>query len=100
MKRLIGTHARAVRAPIISQGDDLQKIVVDSILDGNQAGSAGSGGGWPAGRPLRMSGPAQTANPIPANTVITSMLRMSPSSHLNPGTFEPAAPAAFEPWNL
>lgn len=33
MKRLIGTHARAVRAPIISQGDDLQKIVVDSILD-------------------------------------------------------------------
>lgn len=33
MQRLIGTHARAVRAPIISQGDDLQKITVECILD-------------------------------------------------------------------
>ncbi|MDD3457682.1 coenzyme F420-0:L-glutamate ligase [Sphaerochaeta sp.] len=32
MSRLIGTHARAVRAPIISQGDDLQNITVDCIL--------------------------------------------------------------------
>jgi len=33
MQRLIGTHARAVRAPIISQGDDLEQITVDCILD-------------------------------------------------------------------
>jgi F420-0:gamma-glutamyl ligase len=33
MQRVIGTHARAVRAPIISQGDDLKKITVDCILD-------------------------------------------------------------------
>ncbi len=32
MQRLIGTHARAVRAPIISQGDDLEQITVDCIL--------------------------------------------------------------------
>jgi hypothetical protein len=33
MQRLIGTHARAVRAPIISQGDNLESITVDCILD-------------------------------------------------------------------
>lgn len=32
MQRVIGTHARAVRAPIISQGDDLETITVDCIL--------------------------------------------------------------------
>ncbi|MDX9985674.1 coenzyme F420-0:L-glutamate ligase, partial [Sphaerochaeta sp.] len=32
MSRLIGTYARAVRAPIISQGDDLENITVDCIL--------------------------------------------------------------------
>ncbi len=33
MERKIGTTSRGVRAPIIRQGDDLAKIVVDSVLD-------------------------------------------------------------------
>ena len=33
MQRVIGTHARAVRAPIITQGDDLKNITVDCILN-------------------------------------------------------------------
>ena len=32
MDRLVGTVSRGVRAPIIRQGDDLAKIVVDSVL--------------------------------------------------------------------
>ena len=32
MERLVGTVSRGVRAPIIRQGDDLAKIVVDSVL--------------------------------------------------------------------
>ncbi len=33
MERLIGTVSRGIRAPIIRQGDDIAKIVVDSVLD-------------------------------------------------------------------
>ncbi len=33
MERKIGTTSRGVRAPIIRQGDDLAKIVVDSVID-------------------------------------------------------------------
>ncbi len=33
MSRMVGTISRGVRAPIIRQGDDLVKIVTDSILD-------------------------------------------------------------------
>ena len=32
MERLVGTVSRGVRAPIIREGDDLAKIVVDSVL--------------------------------------------------------------------
>ena len=32
MERLVGTVSRGVRAPIIRQGDDIAKIVVDSVL--------------------------------------------------------------------
>ncbi len=32
MERLVGTVSRGIRAPIIRQGDDLKKIVVDSVL--------------------------------------------------------------------
>ncbi|MFQ7184838.1 MULTISPECIES: coenzyme F420-0:L-glutamate ligase [Hungatella] len=32
-ERLIGTISRGVRAPIIREGDDLAKIVVDSVID-------------------------------------------------------------------
>lgn len=32
MERLVGTVSRGIRGPIIRQGDDLRKIVVDSIL--------------------------------------------------------------------
>ena len=32
MDRMVGTVSRGVRAPIIRQGDDLARIVVDSVL--------------------------------------------------------------------
>ncbi len=32
MERMVGTVSRGIRAPIIRQGDDLEKIVVDSVL--------------------------------------------------------------------
>lgn len=37
MDRLVGTVSRGVRAPIIRQGDDLVKIVVDSVLNASKA---------------------------------------------------------------
>ena len=37
MERLIGTVARGVRAPIIREGDDICKIVVDSVLKACEA---------------------------------------------------------------
>lgn len=33
MRRMIGTQARAIRAPLICQGDDLERIVVDCVLE-------------------------------------------------------------------
>ena len=33
MERLIGTVSRGVRAPIIRSGDDIAKIVAESVLD-------------------------------------------------------------------
>ena len=33
MERLVGTVSRGIRCPIIKQGDDLAKIVVDSVLN-------------------------------------------------------------------
>ncbi len=36
MSRIVGTISRGVRAPIIRQGDDLVKIVTDSILDASK----------------------------------------------------------------
>ncbi len=36
MDRLVGTVSRGVRAPIIRQGDDLVKIVVDSVLNASK----------------------------------------------------------------
>ena len=32
MERLVGTVSRGIRAPIIREGDDISKIVVDSVL--------------------------------------------------------------------
>ena len=32
MERLVGTVSRGIRAPIIRQGDDMARIVVDSVL--------------------------------------------------------------------
>lgn len=37
MERLIGTVSRGIRAPIISEGDDIAKIVVESILSASRA---------------------------------------------------------------
>ena len=37
MDRMVGTVSRGIRAPIIRQGDDLSKIVVDSVLTAAQA---------------------------------------------------------------
>ena len=43
MTRRIGTVSRGLRAPIIKEGDDLRKIVVDTFMDcvehGQYAGS-------------------------------------------------------------
>jgi F420-0:gamma-glutamyl ligase len=36
MSRMVGTISRGIRAPIIRQGDDLVKIVADSILDASK----------------------------------------------------------------
>ena len=33
MTRRIGTVSRGLRAPIIKEGDDLRKIVVDTFMD-------------------------------------------------------------------
>lgn len=38
MERLTGTVVRGLRAPIIRQGDDLKKIVIDTVLGGANAG--------------------------------------------------------------
>lgn len=38
MERKIGTVSRGMRAPIIREGDNLEKIVTDVILDAQQAG--------------------------------------------------------------
>ena len=38
MERLVGTVSRGLRAPIIRQGDDLEKIVVETVLNTNKAG--------------------------------------------------------------
>ena len=37
MERLVGTVSRGVRAPIIREGDNLVKIVVDSVLAAGQS---------------------------------------------------------------
>ena len=38
MERLVGTVSRGLRAPIIRQGDDLEKIVVETVRNANKAG--------------------------------------------------------------
>lgn len=38
MERLTGTVVRGLRAPIIRQGDDLKRIVIDTVLNGAKAG--------------------------------------------------------------
>ena len=37
-KRYVGTVSRGLRAPIIKEGDDLRKIVVDTVLNAAEAG--------------------------------------------------------------
>ena len=37
MERKVGTVSRGIRGPIIREGDDLAKIVVDSVLDAAQS---------------------------------------------------------------
>ena len=36
MSRLFGTVSRGVRAPIIKQGDDIVKVVTDSVLEASK----------------------------------------------------------------
>lgn len=38
MERMVGTTARGIRTPIIRQGDDIARIVVDSVLAAQQSG--------------------------------------------------------------
>ena len=44
MNRMVGTVSRGIRAPIIREGDDLRKIVVDCVL---QAAASEDGFGFP-----------------------------------------------------
>ena len=37
MERLVGTVSRGIRAPIIRQGDDIAKIVADSVVAASKA---------------------------------------------------------------
>ena len=37
MERKVGTVSRGIRCPIIREGDDLAKIVADSVLDAAEA---------------------------------------------------------------
>ncbi|WP_040213088.1 coenzyme F420-0:L-glutamate ligase [Clostridium polynesiense] len=37
MERLVGTVSRGIRTPIIREGDDLKKIVVDSVLNASKS---------------------------------------------------------------
>lgn len=37
MERKVGTVSRGIRCPIIREGDDLSKIVVDSVLEAAEA---------------------------------------------------------------
>ena len=36
MSRMVGTVSRGIRAPIIREGDDLQKIVTDCVLEASR----------------------------------------------------------------
>ncbi len=36
MERIVGTVARGIRAPIMKEGDDIVKIVVDTILKASE----------------------------------------------------------------
>lgn len=38
MERLVGTVVRGLRAPIIREGDDLEKIVVDTVVNAEKSG--------------------------------------------------------------
>ncbi|MBE6021567.1 MAG: F420-0--gamma-glutamyl ligase, partial [Clostridiales bacterium] len=38
MERKVGTVSRGLRAPIIREGDDLKKIVIDVVLEAEKAG--------------------------------------------------------------
>ncbi len=37
MERMVGTVVRGLRAPIIRQGDDLEKIVIDTVMQASEA---------------------------------------------------------------
>ena len=39
MERLVGTVSRGIRAPIIREGDDIAKIVADSVLNAAESDS-------------------------------------------------------------
>lgn len=38
MERVVGTVSRGLRAPIVKEGDDLQKIVVDTVINAEKSG--------------------------------------------------------------
>lgn len=44
MERLVGTVSRGIRAPIIREGDDIAKIVADSVLNAAESDSFSVGG--------------------------------------------------------
>ena len=46
MERLVGTVSRGIRAPIIREGDDIAKIVADSVLNAAESDSFSLGTGY------------------------------------------------------
>jgi len=39
MSRIIGTVSRGLRCPIINQGDDLESIVIESVIEASKEGN-------------------------------------------------------------
>ena len=39
MSRIIGTVSRGLRCPIINEGDDLESIVIDSVMEASKEGN-------------------------------------------------------------
>ena len=66
MTRVIGTTARGIRGPVVKQGDNLIKIVADSVMNAvketNYLGGVGDAAGGQVGEPTIP--PASLLSPV------------------------------------